>query len=123
VTIYASRRADSFTRDSLPWVQEDEQSGRKTRHAERPYYSQSERIRSYWQPRPELTPKTAHPTNPILAKFRREVELQRDADWLSMQSVARSNLERRDNFGAATLSECEHAYRVLTRLANLTKEN
>ena len=67
-----------------------------------------------YAPRPEF----AVLDNPILVRFRAEVQLQRDAGWLSVQSVAKLTLSGQYGFGDATDAQCDHAKRVLTRLAN-----
>jgi phosphohistidine phosphatase SixA len=124
VTIYGSQDPADLATDPLPWMQEDEYSHDRTRHAERPYYSQNDRILSYWKPRPEFMPRLAHPHNPILAAFRRRLKYQADVNqpitssglasiWISDIVRYSGSVQLRSSF-----EQIDHARRVLTRLAN-----
>lgn len=69
-----------------------------------------------YKPRPEFDRPQHNPTNPILAKFR-------ERSYPVAYWVHRLSKGDLPDGVEASIEQIDHAHRVLTRLANLTKED
>ena len=92
---------------------------------DRPRRANFRSARTAHSPRPEFDRPQHNPTNPILTEFRstRAVSLNanHDIEWWAMLTPG-YHYYRRGAIVDATNAQRDHARRVLTRLARLTKE-
>lgn len=107
MAMFSSR--EPFNDDPEPWT--DNFTGDRT--SQRTGYMAS--TFSFW-PRPEYDRPQHNPTNPILAKLRTLKPVHRPA-WI--EGFLNAEVERY-NWPNWTHMEIQHAYKVLTRLANLS---
>lgn len=135
MSIFASIDPASLNADPKPYL--TNLGARYANHADAVSH-EPRHVGGGWKPRPEFTPATTHPHNPILVAFREYASLDNFplAGALAMWQVS---LESLDTFGGlvawddpdhprhalttATPEQADHAGRVLTRLAHFTKEN
>lgn len=131
MTMFSSRTAESMNRDPKPYLVR----GRRYPEGTLPYEALFGDSPVSFDPRPEFTPKTAHPANPILVAFREgrveDAPMDKDAldylralspdQWVYASDQANDELNNADTGAAinATPEQIGHARRVLTRLATL----
>lgn len=127
MSIFASRTPESMNTDPEPWALRHYDGDVRPRGWEecqkRPEWHDRENSLDYL-PRPEFTPKTTHPANPALVEFRYLWSGQPDmldiADyWVAEQLESDGENAPMHDY---TPEQVDHARRVLSRLAHLTKE-
>lgn len=122
--IFASRTPESLNSDPRRIVVLDH-NGKimvrfptmKSANYYRSYYVPVSSARTAIDPRPEYTPTTTHPANPILVAFREETRHCSDSHPLSACARLALHFEEDGDFPDASHNEIQHANRVLTRLA------
>lgn len=118
---YSSGKHRVVNADPTPWVGAD--GSRRARYS---------RFAPRFDPRPEFDRPLTNEANPILGAFRKHREAVREAGFeptrvllseLDQMVPGRDNIDTSAEDDRVTSDQINHARRILTRLANLTKEN